>query len=884
MENVLIIGYFFRKNFGDDLFVDIYRTLFTRPELATYSVDFVSIDDLIGHKTHYTKHVDVILVAGGDVLNTYFLNSLIQFINKIKFQGPIYGLSVGMPWTNVIYEDQCKIFSYLAIRSKSEHTMLTRAYTANSITYLPDISIFTPSLTSSVPTRPNSEGSSSKKRVGIFLNRDVYKNNLNYNKVITGLSSFLDTLTEYELHFIPFCTDPINPNKQDALINRDVAQQMKTQTHVVLHKTEKSIQEMWDLYNTLDFAICMRYHAHMLAALVKIPIMSIQTTTKTKYLMADMQLQDYIYALPLNQSFNPIDFDANVAKTIFDKVVANKNHIIAAFEEYNKPHYTKIYIDTLVKLLQEKPKNKLKNSISNPQTHVADTITQVVDAIIGLKDSTPNASHLATRPNSEGVGSTPNPTGFGLSSGLKGPRSTEHNIGYSKDIYDGNMTFCQLYDKVKPESNDKTREEDAKFFAGLASFLLVKIPHSSYHYGLSNKILKSNFNAKNELLWIWKDYHHNILTTPYPKIKINSSIKPLFNAQVVGVGDFRNVHRSGWQYVIDHLMPFDSPQESLIFDNYLDRTFHWSSDVYKHTDIIPFRSSWCGFLHHTTDTTYSEYNIINLFKKQEFLDSLPHCIALFTLSHDLATKVRTQLDKISGTESIIVKAFIHPTQALDIVFDLEKFNNNEQKYLVQIGGWLRSALDIHKLQLRLHPKQQHPFNIEKAVLKGKNMDNLFKPDNLAIEFKAPELNVCYDFKDSVVVPNKFINELIQHINGLYNSVKQIDMLSNEGYDDLLSKNIVFLSLVDASAVNVVIECIVRCTPVLTNRLPALEEILGKQYPFFYSNLEEAGRMATNYELIKKTHSYLVSMNKKKLNINYFIKQFTHTIEELKKNL
>jgi hypothetical protein len=65
------------------------------------------------------------------------------------------------------------------------------------------------------------------------------------------------------------------------------------------------------------------------------------------------------------------------------------------------------------------------------------------------------------------------------------------------------------------------------------------------------------------------------------------------------------------------------------------------------------------------------------------------------------------------------------------------------------------------------------------------------------------------------------------------SVAIIQKLSDPEYDTLLSKTVVFLNLVDAVAVNTVIECIIRRTPVILNRLPATEEYLGKGYPLFY---------------------------------------------------
>ena len=71
------------------------------------------------------------------------------------------------------------------------------------------------------------------------------------------------------------------------------------------------------------------------------------------------------------------------------------------------------------------------------------------------------------------------------------------------------------------------------------------------------------------------------------------------------------------------------------------------------------------------------------------------------------------------------------------------------------------------------------------------------------------------------------------------SVEVMEHLSDSAYDELLSDIVVFLNLIDASAVNTVIECIVRNTPLIINRLPAIVEILGEDYPLL-SNWSSTG--------------------------------------------
>jgi glycosyltransferase involved in cell wall biosynthesis len=103
----------------------------------------------------------------------------------------------------------------------------------------------------------------------------------------------------------------------------------------------------------------------------------------------------------------------------------------------------------------------------------------------------------------------------------------------------------------------------------------------------------------------------------------------------------------------------------------------------------------------------------------------------------------------------------------------------------------------------------------------------------------------------------------------WSDVETIHYLDAEGFDDLLSRCVVFLDLYDSVVNNSVVECIVRGTPVVLNRLPALVELLGDGYPLFFSSLEEAARKAEDFELIARAASHLESMPKERFSGEYF---------------
>ncbi len=88
---------------------------------------------------------------------------------------------------------------------------------------------------------------------------------------------------------------------------------------------------------------------------------------------------------------------------------------------------------------------------------------------------------------------------------------------------------------------------------------------------------------------------------------------------------------------------------------------------------------------------------------------------------------------------------------------------------------------------------------------------------------------------------------------------------------LLSENIVYLKLVDCSAVNTILECMDRNTPVIVNRHPALEELLGSSYPGFYEDDAHAAVMLNTMSCIEKIHNHMRRLDKTRLQLSTFIK-------------
>ena len=100
------------------------------------------------------------------------------------------------------------------------------------------------------------------------------------------------------------------------------------------------------------------------------------------------------------------------------------------------------------------------------------------------------------------------------------------------------------------------------------------------------------------------------------------------------------------------------------------------------------------------------------------------------------------------------------------------------------------------------------------------------------------------------------------------AVTELDRVDAPAYDRLMSENLVFLELLDASATNTIVECIARNTPVLVNRLPGPEFYLGPDYPLFYDDIAEVEALLTP-ERILAAHRHLQALPKDWLSAEAF---------------
>ena len=297
-------------------------------------------------------------------------------------------------------------------------------------------------------------------------------------------------------------------------------------------------------------------------------------------------------------------------------------------------------------------------------------------------------------------------------------------------------------------------------------------------------------------------------------------------------------HRSGWLFALQSLKGLHHSGGVLI-DAFVEHSF----DRAGGKPPVAYQEPWIGFLHNPPGIP--QWFIHNqspqsLLSNEAFQKSLSSCLGLFCLSEYHRRWFEKRL-------TLPIVRLLHPTDVTNYTFSIDNFLENPDKKIVQIGSWLRKLHSIYYLpvtRLRRAIVHQHLPYIK---------------DLFAAEKKEFQLDPDYE------------------------AVEVLGFLSDAQYDDLLSRNLVYLELYDSSANNTIIECIVRNTPILVNPLPAVREYLGEEYPFYFTNRSQAARKAEDVALIEETHRYLQAHPiKEKLTLSSFLKSVAES--EIYQNL
>ena len=851
-KRVLIIGYYFRQNFGDDLFQFVFENYVFGGDTITspssqYDLTFVNFDDLCtiftGLRAQSISPFDAVIIGGGDVVNEYNLSP--ENVKGIReyFSGvPITFFGVGISYPDTL--PMLDIGDYFFMRNKSDYEAVKYRYGSSHGIYVPDLAFY---LTEQCrPKTVQTKPVGSPRKIGIclpypwFTNGD---NSLFFQQVVDTINRLSN---ENLVYLIPFDVSDNAANSDLLLLEKlkgyvteynergeqRVFYVQSTATNQTIHS---KLYNMIQIFSELDCVVASRFHSVVFSLLTETPFVSLFTSRKVDTLQSDLgpDLGQAFVKAQLNSqgvpmSFNQDEFDKSLAWVVSN--ADNIKSILAAKRNY---------LNSVVKSRGQQLRSLIESKTVRftPPQYISDTSRKII------------------------IETT-------IRSVLKLFRKlTVRNI---EKVNKG----VPLIEVISTRNNTSQGLKQA-----LTEEVLWNItgdPYAPYYYGLIDQVHKQALIP--QLEWIIEDYYLRYMH------RNNESDK------VVMVNkNFQEIHRSGWQFIVNNvIMELNSNSTTdastvresvpLIIDTYVDKTFHWNRDFYHSKNLIPYSKKWVGFIHHTYSSYNNNYNCEELFRNEIFISSLENCQCLIVMSDYLKRQIEHSLQLLYNrpfkpvVNRVLVEVIYHPSEETDVTFDWDRFISNKNKQVIQIGNWLRNVFAIYQVELPASSIVR-----QKSVLKNRNCENYFLPPGFFNDVFS-NLRLSEPINPSVVdickisFENMHLKGMYQYIIEMENSVQVIEYLDNTKYDQLLANNVVFINLVDASAVNTVMECALRNTPIIVNPIEAVVEVLGIDYPLYYNSMYEASKLLDDPERLRSGHEYLRNMDKSKFKIGTFIQK------------
>jgi hypothetical protein len=283
-----------------------------------------------------------------------------------------------------------------------------------------------------------------------------------------------------------------------------------------------------------------------------------------------------------------------------------------------------------------------------------------------------------------------------------------------------------------------------------------------------------------------------------------------------------------------------------LFDDFIERSHSWNHHYYlKRTKKeVPYTKPWVGIFHipqNSPDWYDFCHNPQAILKRETFQKSLEKCLGLFSLTDYLSDFLRKNVD-------VPVETLRYPTYLNPVKWTEQGFLSNKDKKIIQLGCFLRRSYAIIRLKSDYH-----------------------------------KVWFCGDFKFS-----KHYQKLEESMSEDWGYLSQKmhsqvwvpeDRVEDKTFDEYMSKNILFVNLFDTSANTAVVESIARDAPLVINRLEGAEEYLGKDYPLFYDDFDEASRIINDTDKILEAHYYLKNMDKNFLEAGEFCSSVRRNVKK-----
>jgi hypothetical protein len=212
----LALGFYDRGNLGDEMFVEVFaRNL-------TGDITFVCSDDC----KSIPPGTDAIIVGGGDIVKPHFMDTVRRRIRDARFCGPMYLLSVGIPYTDATTLAYLRDYDHVFVRSAADYRLACSVLPPHDVTLFRDAAWSLPRTPRIAPTTPPAAA----PRVAVTLAQPYFYNNPNAEALKDAVQQLVTRLAQRSsvVYLVAFNTHAAAQHECDIYINDEIAQTART--------------------------------------------------------------------------------------------------------------------------------------------------------------------------------------------------------------------------------------------------------------------------------------------------------------------------------------------------------------------------------------------------------------------------------------------------------------------------------------------------------------------------------------------------------------------------------------------------------------------------------------------------------------------------------
>ncbi|MHB1952921.1 MAG: polysaccharide pyruvyl transferase family protein [Sulfobacillus sp.] len=347
-RKVLVLGYYHQGNTGDEAYKRVFPWLFRDAEVSFANP--AQLDRL-------PHDLNLVVCGGGDIIGDYFVQAIKKLMSPLDRRPPVYAISVGLPYPSVLKPGYLDVFDRMYLRNERDLEKVSAIYPADRLAYVPDLVYLFPkilgtSAKAGAGGEPGKGPASAESRLsgilGVFLSRTIWHPNFpeEYLNLVTKFAQLIcRLLLQFErVVLVPMGIKSGHRREDDQILCAQLKELLPQKQVSVFEVGDPKtyVERAYQQVAQLDYAICMRFHAHVFCTAWAVPFTSVSSTRKCEQFMVNAGLTENYHRLEVNPQFlNPVDFDLDACHQQVIRGFQNRESAAAKLrqvQKHNKQH------------------------------------------------------------------------------------------------------------------------------------------------------------------------------------------------------------------------------------------------------------------------------------------------------------------------------------------------------------------------------------------------------------------------------------------------------------------------------------------------------------------------------------------------------------------